>query len=110
MPVQKKKDSLLLTSEASHLAILSDVLALSERIENLRRDIGVLGWKMKTLGENLTGSEPFSTSISMRKLIKTLNRSLTALENRTDKTVAGVNRLEKLIVKRALTAERSLNK
>lgn len=105
MPEQKKKNSLLLTSEESHLEILRDVIALSERIESLRRDIGVLGWKMKTLGESLTASTPFSTSISMQKLIKTLNRSLTALENRTDKTVAGASRLETLIAKRVLIAE-----
>lgn len=105
MQERKKKNDSLLTLEESHLVTVSDVVALYERIESFRRDTGVLGWKMKTLELSLIEKRPFSTSISVPKLIKTLNRHLTALENIMDKTVAGASRLEILLAKHVSIAE-----
>lgn len=104
MPVQTKKNDSLLTLEESHLEIVSDVLALSERIENLRRDTGVLGWKLKTLERSLIENKPFLMSSGDKKRLKTFNRHLTILEKRMRLIVNGVDRFEKAIIKRALTA------
>jgi len=99
----KKRPELLALKE-NLLRIVGDVVTLSERIENLRKDIGVLGWKMKTLERSLIGSEPFSTSISHEKLINSLNRRLTTLENQTLKTANIANHLEASLLRRVLTA------
>lgn len=110
MPEQKKKNSSSLTLKESHLETLRDVIASSVRIANLRRDTGVLGWKLRTLEGSLTKSEPFSMSISAKKRIESLHRHLTTLEKSLARTVTIVDRLEKQILRLVLTAENpSLN-
>jgi len=104
VPEQTRKKPELLALKESHLETVGDVTLLSIRCESLRRDIGVLGWRMKTLEESLTKSEPFSTSISDKKRIKSLNRLLTTGDSLTQKIANSVNRLEASLLRRALTA------
>jgi hypothetical protein len=104
VPEQKKKKPELLTLKESHLQTLEGVIKSSEQLESLRRDIGVLGWKMKTLGELLIKNEPFSTSISAAKQIKSLSRSLTRLEQSMARTAIIVDAFVNLVSLLALTA------
>ena len=102
MPEQKKKSDSLLTLKENHLKTLVAVIRSSERIENLRRDIGVLGWKMKTLEESLTKSEPFLTPITWNVAEKSLNRRLTNLEKLMGTTVGIVGRFEMLTLRQSM--------
>ena len=104
MQETNQKNDLLLTLEESHLEIVSDVVALSERTENLWRESGVLKWKARSIEKVLIENKPFLTSISQQKLIKNLHRHLTILEKKMLLTVNTAQNFEKSILKSALTA------
>lgn len=99
----RKSDSLL-TLKESHLEIVSDVVELSERTENLWRESGVLKWKVRSIEKVLIENKPFLTSSSQQKRIKILHRRLTILEKRLETIANSVQIFEKSILKSALTA------
>jgi len=105
VPETKKKTDLLLTSKENILETLNDVIALSERIENLRREYGVLNYELcEIVGSLSSDDKPPSPGTTWPSHLNRLNRSLTRLENATRRLADGVSHFKRLVTKSVLTA------